>query len=88
MCKFFQARPLLGGREYLQLMDPEISSSYDEEQLASLVLVTEKCLRKNPKERFTMNMVRKVTEKLLHVYACVRLSLEAIHQKIKLTETS
>jgi hypothetical protein len=56
--KTFQARPLLGGREYLQLMDPEISSSYDEEGLAALVLITEKCLRKNLKERFTMNMVR------------------------------
>ncbi|GAU21054.1 hypothetical protein TSUD_132660 [Trifolium subterraneum] len=51
------ARPLLGGREYLQLMDPEISSSYDEEELAALVLITEKCLRKNLKERFTMNML-------------------------------
>ncbi|XP_058788344.1 uncharacterized protein LOC131662540 [Vicia villosa] len=56
-CLVEWARPLLGGKEYLELMDPEISSSYDEEELASLVLVSEKCLRKNPKERFTMNMV-------------------------------
>ncbi|XP_073224336.1 uncharacterized protein [Cicer arietinum] len=56
-CLVEWARPLLGGRKYLQLVDPKISSSYDEEELASLVLVTEKCLRKNPKERFTMNMV-------------------------------
>ncbi|XP_050877326.1 uncharacterized protein LOC127081084 [Lathyrus oleraceus] len=56
-CLVEWARPLLGGREYLELMDPEISSCYDEEELASLVLVSEKCLRKNPKERFTMNMV-------------------------------
>ncbi|PNY09625.1 putative serine-threonine protein plant-type, partial [Trifolium pratense] len=55
-CLIEWARPLLGGREYLQLMDPEISSSYEEEELAALVLITEKCLRKNLKERFTMNM--------------------------------
>lgn len=55
--KIVQARPLLGGRKYLQLVDPKISSSYDEQELTSLVQVTEKCLKKNPKERFTMNMV-------------------------------
>lgn len=52
-----QARPLLKGKKYAQLVDPRISNSYEEEQLQWLVQVTEQCLRKNPKERFTMNMV-------------------------------
>ncbi|KAK7259935.1 hypothetical protein RIF29_25562 [Crotalaria pallida] len=51
------ARPLLRGKKYAQLVDPKIINSYDEEQLAWLVQVTEQCLRKNPKERYTMNMV-------------------------------
>ncbi|KAL5077817.1 hypothetical protein RYX36_016801 [Vicia faba] len=66
-CLVEWARPLLGGREYLQLMDPEISSSYDEEELASLVLVSEKCLRNNPKERFTMNMVVSLMPSVVHI---------------------
>ncbi|XP_029128199.1 uncharacterized protein LOC114916182 [Cajanus cajan] len=51
------ARNLLGGRKFLQLVDPELSSSYDEQELLSLIHVTEHCLKKNPKERLTMNMV-------------------------------
>ncbi|CAJ1965442.1 unnamed protein product, partial [Sphenostylis stenocarpa] len=50
-------RSLLEGRKYLQLVDPKVSSSYDEQKLVSLVHVLENCLRKNPKERFTMDMV-------------------------------
>ena len=38
-------------------MDLKISNSYEEEKLLWLVQVTEQCLRKNPKERITMNMV-------------------------------
>ncbi|KAK7316596.1 hypothetical protein RJT34_00180 [Clitoria ternatea] len=56
-CLVEWARTLLGTRKYLQLVDPKISNSYDEQELVSMVQVTEKCLRKNPKERFTMNMV-------------------------------
>ncbi|RHN66649.1 putative protein kinase RLK-Pelle-PERK-2 family [Medicago truncatula] len=51
------ARPLLGGKKYALLVDPKISNSYEEEQLQWLVQVTDKCLKKNPKERYTMNMV-------------------------------
>ncbi|KAK7401034.1 hypothetical protein VNO78_12345 [Psophocarpus tetragonolobus] len=51
------ARPLLGGKKYAQLVDLKICNSYEEEKLQWLVQVTEQCLRKNPKERFTMNMV-------------------------------
>ncbi|RDX86985.1 Proline-rich receptor-like protein kinase PERK3, partial [Mucuna pruriens] len=51
------ARPLLGGKKYAQLVDLKISNSYEDEKLLLLVQVTEQCLRKNPKERFTMNMV-------------------------------
>ncbi|KAK7306806.1 hypothetical protein VNO77_44765 [Canavalia gladiata] len=56
-CLIGWARPLLGGGKSLELVDPKISSSYDEEELVSLVQVTVKCLRNNPKERITMNMV-------------------------------
>nr|KYP61985.1 putative serine/threonine-protein kinase RLCKVII [Cajanus cajan] len=55
------ARPLLGGKKYPQLVDPKIINSYEEEKLLWLVQVTEQCLRKNPKERFTMNMVSQGT---------------------------
>ncbi|MED6125458.1 hypothetical protein PIB30_068740 [Stylosanthes scabra] len=51
------ARPLLGGRKYPQLVDPNIINFYDEEELKWLVQVTEQCLRKNPKDRSSMNMV-------------------------------
>ncbi|XP_028791847.1 proline-rich receptor-like protein kinase PERK8, partial [Neltuma alba] len=54
---FFQAKPLLGGKKYAQLVDTKISSSYKEDQLKWLVQVTEQCLRKNPKERSSMNVV-------------------------------
>ncbi|KAG4394477.1 hypothetical protein AAZX31_20G041600 [Glycine max] len=50
-------RSLLGRREYRQLVDPKVRSSYDEQELVSLFHITENCLKKNPKERFTMNMV-------------------------------
>ncbi|ESW18182.1 hypothetical protein PHAVU_006G019900 [Phaseolus vulgaris] len=50
-------RSLLEGRKFLQLVDPKVSSSYNEQELVSLVHVIENCLRKNPKERFTMNTV-------------------------------
>ncbi|RDX86986.1 Proline-rich receptor-like protein kinase PERK8, partial [Mucuna pruriens] len=56
-CLLECARSRLGGRKYLQLVDPKVSNSYDEQELVSLVHVAENCLRKNPKERFTMNMV-------------------------------
>ncbi|TKY46606.1 Proline-rich receptor protein kinase PERK3 [Spatholobus suberectus] len=51
------ARPLIGERKYRELVDPKVSSSYDEQELVSLVHVTKNCLKKNSKERFTMNMV-------------------------------
>ncbi|XP_054792601.1 uncharacterized protein LOC129298241 [Prosopis cineraria] len=51
------AKPLLRGMNYPQLVDPKLSSSCDDQELFSLVQVIEKCLRKNPKERLTMNMV-------------------------------
>ncbi|KAF7833626.1 Proline-rich receptor-like protein kinase PERK2 [Senna tora] len=51
------AKPLLKGRKYPQLLNPKICSSCDDEELLSLLQVIEKCLRKNPKERLTMNMV-------------------------------
>ncbi|KAG4946668.1 hypothetical protein JHK87_042675 [Glycine soja] len=50
-------RPLLGGKKYPKLVDLKISNSYEEEKLLWLVQVTEQCLRKNSKERITMNMV-------------------------------
>ncbi|KAL2322293.1 hypothetical protein Fmac_026672 [Flemingia macrophylla] len=51
------ARQLLGGRKFLKLIDPEVGSSYDEQELLSLIHVTGNCLRKNPKDRFTMDMI-------------------------------
>ncbi|KAL1358066.1 hypothetical protein AAHE18_04G008000 [Arachis hypogaea] len=51
------ARPLLGGKKHPQLVDPNISNFYEEEELKWLVQVTEQCLRKNPKDRSSMNMV-------------------------------
>jgi len=39
------------------LLDAKISNSYEEEKLVWLVQVIEQCLRKNPKDRFSMNMV-------------------------------
>ncbi|KAI9071457.1 hypothetical protein K1719_046577 [Acacia pycnantha] len=51
------AKPLLRGRRYPQLVDPKISSFYDDQELFSLVQVIEQCLRKNPKERLPMNMI-------------------------------
>lgn len=53
----FQAKPLLGGKKYSELVDPIISNTYEEEQLRWLVKVTAQCLKKKPKERLSMNMV-------------------------------
>ncbi|WVY95101.1 hypothetical protein V8G54_034189 [Vigna mungo] len=50
-------RSLLEEQKFLLLVDPKVSSSYDEQELVSLVHVIENCLRKNPEERFTMDMV-------------------------------
>ncbi|KAG2394620.1 Proline-rich receptor-like protein [Vigna angularis] len=50
-------RSLLEEQKFLQLVDPKVSSSYDEQELVSLVHVIENCLKKNPEERFTMDMV-------------------------------
>lgn len=54
---FFQAKPLLKRKKYSELVDPIIRNSYEEEHLRWLVQVTTQCLKKNPKERLSMNMV-------------------------------
>ncbi|RHN66650.1 putative protein kinase RLK-Pelle-PERK-2 family [Medicago truncatula] len=51
------AKPLLGGKKYSELVDPIISKTYEEDQLRWLVKVIAQCLKKKPKERFSMNMV-------------------------------
>ncbi|KAI4308252.1 hypothetical protein L6164_031346 [Bauhinia variegata] len=51
------AKQYFGGKKFPPLVDPKISNSYIEEELLSLVRVTEQCLKKNPKNRLSMNMV-------------------------------
>jgi len=59
LCIFvpFQARPLLTGKKYRPLLDGKISNSCEEEKLVWLVQVTEQCLKKNPNDRYSMNVV-------------------------------
>ncbi|MED6134777.1 hypothetical protein PIB30_117436 [Stylosanthes scabra] len=57
------AIPLLRGRKYALLIDPNMSSPFNEQEVDLLVQVTEKCLRKNPEKRFTMNMVVSVLQR-------------------------
>lgn len=53
-----QAKPLLETRNYPDLVDKRILESYDVHQLFWMVLVAEKCLKKDPGYRSTMEQVR------------------------------
>jgi interleukin-1 receptor-associated kinase 1 len=52
-----QARPFLKDKRLLEILDPRIDSSIDSEQLYWIGLVTQKCLRDNPKKRLTLDKV-------------------------------
>ncbi|XP_022139171.1 probable serine/threonine-protein kinase PBL23 [Momordica charantia] len=58
------ARPLLKERNYPALIDPRIADCHDFYQLFWMVHAVEKCLRKDPRKRITMN---KVLEYFNHV---------------------
>ncbi|KAI8021618.1 Proline-rich receptor-like protein kinase PERK3 [Camellia lanceoleosa] len=51
------ARPLLKDKNYPDLIDERIEDSHDMHQLFWMVIVTEKCLSKDPKKRWNMKNV-------------------------------
>ncbi|XP_051122735.1 probable serine/threonine-protein kinase PBL7 [Andrographis paniculata] len=51
------AKPLLEMKNYPRIIDKRILDSYDVHQLFWMVLVAENCLKKDPKDRYTMELV-------------------------------
>ncbi|KAG8391033.1 hypothetical protein BUALT_Bualt01G0145900 [Buddleja alternifolia] len=58
------AKPLLKMKNYPDLIDKRIADSHDVHQLFWMVLVAEKCLEKNPNNRWTMEQVCQSIRKL------------------------
>ncbi|XP_058080009.1 inactive protein kinase SELMODRAFT_444075-like isoform X2 [Magnolia sinica] len=59
------ARPLLKERKYPDLIDPRILDSHDVHQLFCMVQLAEKCLRKDPERRLSMDKVVGTLERIL-----------------------
>ncbi|THF98029.1 hypothetical protein TEA_022751 [Camellia sinensis var. sinensis] len=62
------ARPLLKDKNYPDLIDERIVDSHDMHQLFWMVIVTEKCLSKDPKKRWNMKNVSRVAMDQLGSY--------------------
>lgn len=70
---FLQAKPLLETKNYPDLIDKRILDSHDVHQLFWMVLVAEKCLKKDPDNRWTMEQVCQLTGDL-HMYYFIHAS--------------
>ncbi|KAK9154562.1 hypothetical protein Sjap_002042 [Stephania japonica] len=70
------ARPLLKKRKYPDLIDPRILDSHDFHQLFWMVQVAERCLRKDPDRRLSMDKSEwpEVQERL-HVHKGINITL-------------
>ncbi|OIT30051.1 PREDICTED: probable receptor-like serine/threonine-protein kinase At5g57670 [Nicotiana attenuata] len=54
------AKPILTCGKYTQLLDPQLSSDYDREQVESMVLAAALCIRRAPRARPQMSIVSKL----------------------------
>ncbi|KAF5946121.1 hypothetical protein HYC85_016349 [Camellia sinensis] len=68
------ARPLLKDKNYPDLIDERIVDSHDMHQLFWMVIVTEKCLSKDPKKRWNMKNVRFSLAQSFHITIVVNQS--------------
>ncbi|KAJ8531169.1 hypothetical protein K7X08_026603 [Anisodus acutangulus] len=54
------AKPILNGGKYAQLLDPQLTSDYDREQVERMVLAAALCIRRAPRARPQMSIVSKL----------------------------
>jgi len=53
-----QANPILNSGKVLQLLDPSLGDNYDPEEMERMVLAATLCIRRAPRARPQMSLVR------------------------------
>ncbi|CAB4308315.1 unnamed protein product [Prunus armeniaca] len=71
------AKPILKSGNVAQLLDPSLSSDYDQDQIERMVLAANLCIRHTPKLRPPINLVLKLLQGDEEVTRCARQQVSA-----------
>ncbi|CAA0831696.1 Protein kinase protein with adenine nucleotide alpha hydrolases-like domain [Striga hermonthica] len=83
------AKPILNSDKFAILLDPDLGSSYDHGQVERMVLAASLCIRRAPRARPHMSLVRKLLQGDVEVVKWARLQLNACEgSRVKLDTNS
>ncbi|KAK6114934.1 hypothetical protein DH2020_007203 [Rehmannia glutinosa] len=71
------AKPILNSQKFAQLLDPNLGSTYDHEQVERMVLAASLCIRRAPRARPQMSLVLKLLQGDTDVVKWARLQVNA-----------
>ncbi|GER49147.1 kinase family protein [Striga asiatica] len=83
------AKPILSSDKFAILLDPDLGSSYDHEEVERMVLAASLCIRRAPRARPHMSLVRKLLQGDVEVVKWARLQVNACEgSRVKLDTNS
>ncbi|KAI3464566.1 hypothetical protein Pfo_021229 [Paulownia fortunei] len=71
------AKPILNSEKFARLLDPNLGSSYDHEQVERMILAASLCIRRAPRARPQMSLVVKLLQGDAEVMKWARLQVNA-----------
>ncbi|GFP89857.1 proline-rich receptor-like protein kinase perk1 [Phtheirospermum japonicum] len=71
------AKPILNSKKFARLMDPDLGSCYDHEQVERMVLAASLCIRRAPRARPHMSLVSKLLQGDAEIVMWARMQVNA-----------